>query len=231
MTMIVRNLHRVRDRIVQACTASGRSAQAVGLLAVSKTFDAQAVRAAWAAGQAAFGENYLQEALEKIAALRDLPLQWHFIGPVQSNKTRQVAAHFDWVHSVDRYKIAERLDAQRPPDLPALNICIQINIDAAPGKAGVAPHEALALARQVAGLPRLRLRGLMTLPQPAPDFAAACAVHSRARELFDELNAQGLALDTLSMGMSADLEAAVHCGSTLVRVGSALFGARQYATP
>ena len=160
-----------------------------------------------------------------------MPLQWHFIGPVQSNKTRQVAAHFDWVHSVDRYKIAERLDAQRPPDLPALNICIQINIDAAPGKAGVAPHEALALARQVAGLPRLRLRGLMTLPQPAPDFAAACAVHSRARELFDELNAQGLALDTLSMGMSADLEAAVHCGSTLVRVGSALFGARQYATP
>ena len=128
MTMIVRNLHRVRDRIVQACTASGRSAQAVGLLAVSKTFDAQAVRAAWAAGQAAFGENYLQEALEKIAALRDLPLQWHFIGPVQSNKTRQVAAHFDWVHSVDRYKIAERLDAQRPPDLPALNICIQISL-------------------------------------------------------------------------------------------------------
>ena len=198
----------------------------VTLLAVSKTFGPGAVREAHAAGQLAFGENYVQEALEKMADLADLPLQWHCIGPLQSNKTRPVAEHFDWVHTVDRLKIAERLAAQRPPERPPLNVCIQVNVDGGPTKAGVAPAEALALARAVAALPGLRLRGIMTIPEPAADFIAARALHASARGIFDQLNAAGLALDTLSMGMSADLEAAVAEGSTLVRVGSAIFGGR-----
>ena len=226
--MIVDNLQRVRSRIVQACSACGRSEQEVVLLAVSKTFGAAAVREAYAAGQTAFGENYIQEAVEKIAALADLPLQWHCIGPIQSNKTRLVAQHFDWAHTVDRFKTAQRLNDQRPPERAALNVCIQVNIDGGPTKAGVAPAEVLALAQQIAGLPRLRLRGLMTIPEPAADFAAACAVHQRTRQLFDALQSSGLALDTLSMGMSADLEAAVQCGSSMVRIGSAIFGGRQY---
>ncbi len=226
--MIVDNLQRVRSRIVQACSACGRSEQEVVLLAVSKTFGAAAVREAYAAGQTAFGENYIQEAVEKIAALADLPLQWHCIGPIQSNKTRLVAQHFDWAHTVDRFKTAQRLNDQRPPERAALNVCIQVNIDGGPTKAGVAPTEVLALAQQIAGLPRLRLRGLMTIPEPAADFAAACAVHQRTRQLFDALQSSGLALDTLSMGMSADLEAAVQCGSSMVRIGSAIFGGRQY---
>ncbi len=200
--------------------------QEVTLLAVSKTFDADAVRAAQAAGQHAFGENYVQEALDKIAALRDLPLQWHCIGPLKSNKTRPVAEHFDWVHTLDRLKIAERLSTQRPAALAPLNVCLQVNIDGGATKAGVAPAEALALARAVAALPRLRLRGLMTIPEPAAGFEAARAVHARAKALFDQLNADGLGLDTLSMGMSADLEAAIAAGSTMVRVGTAIFGAR-----
>jgi pyridoxal phosphate enzyme (YggS family) len=195
-------------------------------LAVSKTFGADAVRAAHAAGQIAFGENYIQEAVDKIATLADLPLQWHCIGPIQSNKTRLVAGHFDWVHSVDRLKIAQRLSEQRPAGKTSLQICIQVNIDNGPNKAGVAPEAALELAQQIQALPHLQLRGLMTIPEPAADFAAACAVHARARQLFDALNAQGLGLDTLSMGMTADLEAAVHSGSTMVRVGSAIFGQR-----
>ena len=228
MTTIATNLQLVRERIVQACNACARAEHLPTLLAVSKTFGADAVRAAYAAGQTAFGENYIQEAVDKMAELSDLPLQWHCIGPVQSNKTRLVACHFDWVHSVDRFKIAERLSAQRPPDLSDLNVCIQVNIDASVGKGGVAPEAVLALARQIVALPRLKLRGIMTLPQPPESFSAACAVHSQARALFDDLNAQGLGLDTLSMGMSADLEAAVQCASTLVRVGSAIFGSRDY---
>ena len=226
MTTIERNLQDVRARIATACHASGRNVQDVALLAVSKTFGADAVRAAHAAGQRAFGENYVQEGVDKIAALRGLGLQWHCIGPIQSNKTRLVAERYDWAHSVDRLKIAERLSAQRPDDLAPLQVCLQVNIDGGPTKSGVAPSDALALAREVAQLPGLVLRGLMTIPEPAPDFEAALAVHRRARALFDELNADGLALDTLSMGMSADLEAAIAAGSTLVRVGTAIFGAR-----
>ena len=226
MTMIADHLQHVRERIVQACNTAQRPPAAVRLLAVSKTFDADAVRQAFEAGQTAFGENYIQEAVDKIALLTDLPLQWHCIGPIQSNKTRLVAGHFDWVHSVDRLKIAQRLSEQRPPHLPPLQVCIQVNIDGGPTKAGVAPDDALALAQAVAKLPRLALRGIMTIPEPAINFVAACAVHTRARALFDALNAAGLGLDTLSMGMTADLEAAIASGSTLVRVGTAIFGGR-----
>ena len=226
MTTIEGNLQHVRARIATACAAAGRNVEDVTLLAVSKTWGADAVRAAWEAGQTAFGENYVQEAVAKIAALRDLPVQWHCIGPLQSNKTRVVAEHFDWVHTVDRLKIAERLSEQRPEALAPLNVCIQVNIDGGPTKSGVAPAEALALARAVAALPRLALRGLMTIPESAPDFEAARAIHASAKALFDQLNAEGLGLDTLSMGMSADLEAAVDAGATMVRVGTAIFGAR-----
>ena len=226
MTTIEGNLQHVRARIATACAAAGRNVEDVTLLAVSKTWGADAVRAAWEAGQTAFGENYVQEAVAKISALRDLPLQWHCIGPLQSNKTRVVAEHFDWVHTVDRLKIAERLSEQRPEALAPLNVCIQVNIDGGPSKSGVAPAEAPALAQAVAQLPRLRLRGLMTIPDITSDLIAARAIHSRARALFDQLNHEGLALDTLSMGMSADLEPAIAAGATMVRVGSAIFGAR-----
>ena len=226
MTTIPGNLQHVRERIATACQRAGRGVEEVTLLAVSKTFGADAVRAAAAAGQRAFGENYIQEGVEKIAALRDLGLMWHCIGPIQSNTTRLVAEHFDWVHTVDRLKIAERLSAQRPADRPPLNVCIQVNIDGGANKSGVAPGEALALARAVAALPQLKLRGLMSIPEIAPDFEAARAVHASARALFDQLNADGLGLDTLSMGMSDDLEAAIAAGSTMVRVGTAIFGSR-----
>ncbi len=226
MTTIPGNLQHVRARIATACQRAGRGVEEVTLLAVSKTFGADAVRAAAAAGQRAFGENYIQEGVEKIAALRDLGLMWHCIGPIQSNKTRLVAEHFDWVHTVDRLKIAERLSAQRPADLPPLNVCIQVNIDGGANKSGVAPGDALALARAVAALPQLKLRGLMSIPEIAPDFEAARAVHAGARALFDQLNADGLGLDTLSMGMSDDLEAAIAAGSTMVRIGTAIFGSR-----
>ena len=226
MTTIPGNLQHVRARIATACQRAGRGVEEVTLLAVSKTFGADAVRAAAAAGQRAFGENYIQEGVEKIAALRDLGLTWHCIGTIQSNKTRLVAEHFDWVHTVDRLKIAERLSAQRPADRPPLNVCIQVNIDGGANKSGVAPGEALALARAVAALPQLKLRGLMSIPEIAPDFEAARAVHAGARALFDQLNADGLGLDTLSMGMSDDLEAAIAAGSTTVRIGTAIFGSR-----
>ena len=226
MTTIGDNLQSVRTRIATACAAAGRNAASVALLAVSKTFGPEAVREAHAAGQTAFGENYIQEAVEKIALLRDLPLQWHCIGPIQSNKTRLVAEHFDWVQSIDRLKIAQRLDAQRPDGRAPLQVCIQVNTDGGPTKAGIAPQEVAALAAEIRRLPRLRLRGLMTIPEPAPDFAAACALHARARALFDALNADGLGLDTLSMGMSGDLDAAIQAGSTMVRVGTAIFGQR-----
>jgi PLP dependent protein len=229
--MISDNLQHVRERIALACERAERPVGAVRLLAVSKTFGADAVREAVAAGQQAFGENYVQEGVDKILALRAAGLtgvEWHCIGPLQSNKTRPVAEHFDWVHTIDRLKIALRLSEQRPPDLPPLQVCVQVNVDGGPNKSGVLPAEAMALAQAVAALPRLRLRGLMCIPEPAPNFDAACEVFGRAKALFDALNAQGLALDTLSMGMSDDLEAAVASGSTLVRVGSAVFGRRTY---
>jgi len=224
--MIADNLQRIQTRIANACKQAGRVPESVALLAVSKTFGVDAVVQAHAAGQLAFGENYIQEAVEKITALAHLPLQWHCIGPIQSNKTRLVAEHFDWVHTVDRLKIAQRLSEQRPAHLAPLQVCIQVNVDGGPTKSGVPPAEALALAQAVSALPRLRLRGLMCIPEPAPDFIAACARFAGARALFDALNREGLGLDTLSMGMSDDLEAAIASGSTLVRVGSAIFGAR-----
>ena len=226
MTMIAENLQRLEARITQACLDAGRPPQSVKLLAVSKTFDAQAVLEAHAAGQMAFGENYIQEAVAKIKELTQWPLEWHCIGPVQSNKTRLVAENFQWVHTVDRLKIAQRLSEQRPAHLPPLNICIQVNIDGGSTKSGIPPDEALALARAVAPLPGIRLRGIMCIPEAAPDFVAAKAVFTRATALFDTMKANGVPLNTLSMGMSADLEAAVSAGSTLVRVGSAIFGAR-----
>jgi PLP dependent protein len=226
MTTIAGNLQRVHERIAAACAAAHRDVNEITLLAVAKTFGPEAVREAHYAGQTAFGENYIQEAVEKMALLRDLPLQWHCIGPIQSNKTRLVATHFDWAHSVDRFKIAQRLSEQRPEGLPPLQVCIQVNIDGGPSKSGIAPGEALALAREVAQLPRLSLRGIMTIPEPVVDFAAQKEVHQRARGLFDELREAGLTLDTLSMGMTADLEAAIAAGSTMVRVGTAIFGAR-----
>ena len=219
-------LRQVQERIQQACVTAARDPLSVRLLAVSKTFPASQVAEAFAAGQTAFGENYIQEAVEKITALAHLPLEWHCIGPIQSNKTRLVAEHFDWVPSVDRLKIAQRLSEQRPENLAPLNICLQINIDGGPTKSGVAPEEALALAQAVAQLPRLRLRGIMTIPEPSENFASVSKAHREARALFDSLCQSGLALDTLSMGMSADLESAIAEGSTMVRVGSAIFGGR-----
>lgn len=233
MTTIVRNLQLVRDRITTACFAAGRDPATVRLLAVSKTFGAEAVAEAASDGQRAFGENYIAEGVEKILALRGQPggeaLEWHCIGPVQSNKTRLVAEHFDWVQSVDRLKIAQRLNEQRPAGLPPLQVCLQVNIDAGANKSGLAPAEVQALAQEVAQLPRLVLRGLMAIPEPAADFDAACAVHAKTKAVFDAVNASGVLptpMDTLSLGMTADLEAAIHAGSTMVRVGTAIFGNR-----
>ncbi|MEI7784412.1 MAG: YggS family pyridoxal phosphate-dependent enzyme [Betaproteobacteria bacterium] len=237
MPSIATQLEQVRKRIDKACESAGRDPRSVTLLAVSKTFGPEAVIEAVQAGQRAFGENYVQEGVEKIAALarwaaeQPAPpaLQWHCIGPLQSNKSRPVAEHFDWVHSVDRLKIAQRLSEQRPPELAPLQVCLQVNIDGGTNKSGVAPAEALALALQVQELPRLVLRGLMTVPEPSEDAAQTLAVHQQARALFDRLNASGRLhrpLDTLSMGMSADLEPAVAAGSTMVRVGTAIFGGR-----
>ena len=202
--------------------------EAVDLLAVSKTFGAAAVRELAACGQREFGENYLQEALEKQAQLADLPLVWHFIGPIQSNKTRAIAENFSWVHGIDRLKIAERLSAQRPPDRSPLQVCIEANVSGEASKGGVAVAELPALAEAVAKLPGLQLRGLMAIPAPAPDPAAQRAAFRQVREQFDALRARGYALDTLSMGMSGDLEAAILEGATLVRIGTALFGERSH---
>ena len=232
--MIVRNLQLVRDRITTACMAAGRQPDAVRLLAVSKNFGADAVLQAVTDGQRSFGENYIAEGVEKITAVQAMlpagvTLEWHCIGPVQSNKTRLVAEHFDWVQSVDRLKIAQRLSEQRPAGLPPLQICLQVNIDGGASKSGVAPEDAQALAQEVSKLPRLQLRGLMAIPELAPDFIAACAVHTRARDLFYHINAAGtlpVTMDTLSLGMTADLEAAIQAGSTMVRVGTAIFGGR-----
>ena len=230
MVSIGSNLQEVKRRMAVACSHVGRPANSVTLLAVSKTFGPEAVRAAQAAGQRAFGENYVQEGLAKIEALADLrtQLQWHLIGPLQSNKTRAVAEAFDWVHSVDRLKTAERLAAQRPPGLPPLQLCLQVNISGEASKSGVAPADVPALAAAVAALPRASvvLRGLMAIPEPATTLEAQRSPHAALRALLEALKAQGLALDTLSMGMSADLEAAIAEGATLVRVGSAIFGTR-----
>jgi len=228
MTTLEQRLAGVRQRIAQACLAAHRDPAGVSLLAVSKLQPAQAVRQARQAGQRAFGENYAQEALDKMAALSDLRagVEWHLIGPLQSNKTRAVAEAFDWVHSVDRLKIAQRLSDQRPPGLPPLNICLQVNISGEASKSGLAPEELPDVARAAAALPRLRLRGLMAIPEPAQGFEAQRAPHRALRLLLQRLQAQGLDLDTLSMGMSDDLEAAVAEGSTMVRLGTAVFGAR-----
>ncbi len=233
MSSIAQNLQHVQQQIAAAAERAGRPAGAVQLLAVSKTFGPQAVLEAVQAGQHAFGENYLQEALDKIAALPLLApkvrLQWHFIGPIQSNKTRPIAEHFDWVHSVDRLKIAQRLSEQRPAALGALNVCLQVNISGEDSKSGLDPAELPAVAAQVAQLPGLKLRGLMAIPAPTDEVAQQRAAFAAVRGLLTQLQAQGLALDTLSMGMSADLDAAVAEGASIVRIGSAIFGARHYA--
>jgi len=228
MTAILSNLQAVRRAVTEAATEAGRPRDAVRLLAVSKTFPAASVREAYQAGQTAFGENYLQEALDKIEALRGLPLEWHFIGPIQSNKTRPIAEHFDWVHGVDRLKIAERLSAQRPASLPPLNICLQVNVSGEASKSGVAPQDVAQLASEVVRLPRLKLRGLMAIPAPADDPLRQRAPFVQMRELLAALNVQGMQLDTLSMGMSHDFAVAIREGATIVRVGTAIFGARNY---
>ena len=224
-------LQAVGDRIAQAARAVGRDPAGVTLVAVSKTFPASAVRAAHAAGQRHFAENYVQEALDKMAALADLDIIWHFTGPLQSNKTRDIASHFHWVHSVDREKVARRLSEQRPPGMTPLHTCLQVNLSGEATKSGVAPAEVEALARATAGLAGLSLRGLMAIPAPEHDPALQRAAFARLRSLRDGLQAVGLPLDTLSMGMSDDLEAAVAEGATLVRVGRAIFGDRPASPP
>ncbi|WP_421551498.1 YggS family pyridoxal phosphate-dependent enzyme [Pseudomonas yamanorum] len=228
MSTIADNISLVSERIRAAAQASQRDADSVHLLAVSKTKPAQAIREAYAAGMREFGENYLQEALGKQAELTDLPLSWHFIGPIQSNKTRAIAENFAWVHSVDRLKIAQRLSEQRPADLPPLNICIQVNVSGEASKSGCTPADLPALAEAISALPRLKLRGLMAIPEPTDDRAEQDAAFSTVRDLQASLN---LGLDTLSMGMSHDLESAIAQGATWVRIGTALFGARDYGQP
>ncbi|MFJ4372401.1 YggS family pyridoxal phosphate-dependent enzyme [Pseudomonas japonica] len=225
MSTIADNLSTLAGRIHSAAAASGRDPASIHLLAVSKTKPATAVREAFAAGVRDVGENYLQEALGKQAQLSDLPLTWHFIGPIQSNKTRAIAEHFDWVHSVDRLKIAQRLSEQRPDHLPPLNLCLQVNVSGEDSKSGCTPEQLPALAQAISALPKLHLRGLMAIPEPTDDRAAQDAAFARVRELQDSL---GLGLDTLSMGMSHDLESAIAQGATWVRIGTALFGARDY---
>ncbi|MGA9700194.1 YggS family pyridoxal phosphate-dependent enzyme [Pseudomonas sp.] len=228
MSTIADNIGQVSQRIRAAADAVQRDASSIHLLAVSKTKPAQAVREAYAAGMRDFGENYLQEALGKQAELTDLPLSWHFIGPIQSNKTRAIAENFAWVHSVDRLKIAQRLSEQRPADLPPLNICIQVNVSGEASKSGCTPADLPALADAISALPRLKLRGLMAIPEPTEDRAAQDAAFAQVRDLQASLN---LRLDTLSMGMSHDLESAIAQGATWVRIGTALFGARDYGQP
>ncbi len=228
MSTIAKNIAKVATRIREAAQAAGRAPETVGLLAVSKTQPAATIREAAEAGMRDFGENYLQEALDKQAELSELPLTWHFIGPIQSNKTKSIAEHFDWAHSVDRLKIAQRLSDQRSAELPPLNICLQVNVSGEASKSGCAPEELPQLAQAVAAMPRLRLRGLMCIPAPSEDPTEQRAAFARLRALRDELP---MTLDTLSMGMSQDLEAAIAEGATWVRIGTALFGARDYGRP
>ncbi|MGA7749834.1 MAG: YggS family pyridoxal phosphate-dependent enzyme [Gallionella sp.] len=228
MTTIASNLQAVRDAIAAAAAGSGRDSSEIKLLAVSKSFAPNALREAYQAGQRCFAESYVQEALDKIAALRDLTIEWHYIGPIQSNKTRAIAENFSWVHSVDRLKIAERLSEQRPAHLPPLQICLQVNISGEGSKSGVAPNEAGALAHAIAKLPNLKLRGLMAVPASSDNIAAQRLSFAQLRELRDLLNRQGLQLDTLSMGMSHDFAAAISESATIVRIGNAIFGNRIY---
>jgi pyridoxal phosphate enzyme (YggS family) len=229
MSTIADNIAQVSSRIRAAALAAGRNEHSIQLLAVSKTKPAEALREAYAAGIRDFGENYLQEALSKQLELADLPLIWHFIGPIQSNKTRAIAEHFAWVHSVDRLKIAQRLSEQRPADLPPLNICIQVNVSGEASKSGCTPADLPALANAISVLPRLKLRGLMAIPEPTEDRAAQDAAFAAVRDLIKSMQASlNLPLDTLSMGMSHDLESAIAMGATWVRIGTALFGARDY---
>ncbi|MGF6516971.1 pyridoxal phosphate enzyme (YggS family) [Pseudomonas sp. BT76 TE3572] len=228
MSTIADNIAQVSSRIHAAALAAKRDEDSVQLLAVSKTKPADALREAYAAGLRDFGENYLQEALSKQLELADLPLIWHFIGPIQSNKTRAIAEHFAWVHSVDRLKIAQRLSEQRPADLPPLNICIQVNVSGEASKSGCTPADLPALANAISELPRIKLRGLMAIPEPTEDRAAQDAAFAAVQSLQASLN---LPLDTLSMGMSHDLESAIAQGATWVRIGTALFGARDYSQP
>ena len=224
MSPLTERLSNLRHRIAHAARAAGRAPAELHLIAVSKAFGADAVRQAAAAGQTEFGENYVQEALAKIEALRELPLDWHFIGPIQSNKTADIAAHFSWVHGIEREKIARRLSEQRPANLPALNVCVQVNISGEASKSGVKPEETLALCRAVAVLPRLKLRGLMAIP--APGASDSRAPYKALRGLFETLRRSGLELDTLSAGMSDDFETAILEGATHLRIGTAIFGAR-----
>ena len=230
---ISENLQVVQHRIATSAQAAGRDPSSIALLAVSKTFDAQAVLTAAQAGQRAFGENYVQEAIDKISATRELnpnlQLEWHFIGPIQSNKTRQIAEHFDWVHSVDRLKIAQRLSEQRPVDMPPLQICLQVNVSGEATKSGLEPDALLELARVVNTLPNLRLRGLMAIPEPTEDVEQQRAAFAKLRLMQNDLQAVGIQTDTLSMGMSADMDAAIAEGATIVRIGTAIFGGRDYA--
>jgi len=229
MSAITSNLQAVQTRITDAAIAAGRQPEAVRLLAVSKTKPPSDIRAAVAAGQFAFGENYVQEGIDKVLALNDEKIEWHFIGPLQSNKTRLVAEHFAWVHSIERLKIAERLSAQRPASLPPLQVCIQINVSGESSKSGCAPEEALELCQAIARLPNLQLRGLMAIPEPSDDPVAQRKPFRLVREIYGNLRAAGLPLDTLSMGMTHDLEAAIAEGATIVRIGTAIFGERNYA--
>ena len=228
------NLQQVSQALAGFAQEAGRNPQDIVLLAVSKTFGADAVIAAAQAGQRAFGENYVQEAVDKIAAVRQaapgLALEWHFIGPLQSNKTKPVAEHFDWVHALDREKIAQRLSDQRPSDLPPLNICLQVNVSGEASKSGVAPADLPALAQAVVALPNLRLRGLMAIPEPAATLAAQREPFAQLRKLQEQLRAEGIETDTLSMGMSADMQAAILEGASIVRIGTAIFGKREYAS-
>ncbi|HEY8888300.1 MAG TPA: YggS family pyridoxal phosphate-dependent enzyme [Gallionella sp.] len=228
MTTIASNLQAVRNAISAAAVEAGRRANEVKLLAVSKTFTPDMLREVYRAGQTCFAESYVQEALDKIAALQDLTIDWHYIGPIQSNKTRAIAENFAWVHSVDRLKIAERLSAQRPAHLPDLQVCLQVNISGEDTKSGVRPNEVSGLAHAIAKLPRLKLRGLMAVPAPGDDITGQRLPFAQLRKLRDELNRQGLQLDTLSMGMSHDFAAAIAEGATIVRIGTAIFGVRDY---
>jgi pyridoxal phosphate enzyme (YggS family) len=228
MSAIADNLQAVMARIGVAAKLAGRSPHSIRLLAVSKTWPLASVIDAADAGQQAFGENYVQEGIDKLTAVAGRNLEWHFIGPLQSNKSRPVAEHFDWVHSIERLKTAERLSAQRPTYLAPLQVCVQVNVSGEASKSGCAPDQALALCQAVAALPGLRLRGLMAIPEPADDPLAQRAPFRQVREIFEHIRAAGLPLDSLSMGMSHDLEAAIAEGATIVRIGTAIFGERSY---
>jgi hypothetical protein len=228
MNAIVSNLQAVHHAIMQAAVDAKRESKGIELLAVSKTFPSEAIREAYMAGQREFGENYVQEALDKKAALADLKIVWHFIGPIQSNKTRAIAENFSWVHGVDRLKIAQRLSEQRPVDLPPLNVCLQVNVSGEESKSGVEPEQVMELAREVSKLPRLKLRGLMAIPAPADDEAVQRKPFAQLRELSRKLAEQGISIDTLSMGMSHDYVAAIKEGATIIRIGTAIFGTRDY---